>query len=61
MLKEWALESFERQLRAHRRGAGTTVLQMDGRARHARSGDVVTARNLWIQVARPGDVLFHQV
>ena len=36
VLKEWALESFERQLRAHRRGAGTTVLHMDGRARHAR-------------------------
>ena len=42
VLKEWALESFERQLRAmlraHRRGAGATVLHMDGRARHARRG-----------------------
>ena len=36
VLREWALESFERQLRAYRRGAGTTVLHMDGRARHAR-------------------------
>ena len=35
-LKEGALESLERQLRAHRRGAGPIVLHMDGRSRHAR-------------------------
>ena len=35
-LREPARESFERLLRAHRRGAGPIVLHSDGRSRHGR-------------------------
>lgn len=35
-LRESARESFERQLRAYRRGAGPIVQHLDARARHAR-------------------------